>query len=72
MPYDIYMVKTVYNIDLLIDFSNRRGAISFTMYNFGSPRVGNKRFAEVYNEVRKCYISILLTLFLSPCYMLVY
>ncbi|XP_058094942.1 uncharacterized protein LOC131240623 isoform X3 [Magnolia sinica] len=26
------------------------GAISVTMYNFGSPRVGNKRFAEVYNE----------------------
>ncbi|GAV70449.1 C2 domain-containing protein/Lipase_3 domain-containing protein [Cephalotus follicularis] len=26
------------------------GAISLTMYNFGSPRVGNKRFAEVYNE----------------------
>ena len=25
------------------------------MYNFGSPRVGNKRFAEVYNEVRKEY-----------------
>ncbi|KAL5542467.1 hypothetical protein UlMin_010177 [Ulmus minor] len=28
----------------------KRGAISVTMYNFGSPRVGNKRFAEVYNE----------------------
>ncbi|KAI4338131.1 hypothetical protein L6164_016478 [Bauhinia variegata] len=26
------------------------GAISVTMYNFGSPRVGNKRFAELYNE----------------------
>ncbi|XP_020553053.1 uncharacterized protein LOC105171832 isoform X1 [Sesamum indicum] len=25
-------------------------AISVTMYNFGSPRVGNRRFAEVYNE----------------------
>jgi len=30
----------------------RFGAISVTMYNFGSPRVGNKRFVEVYNEVR--------------------
>lgn len=29
----------------------RRGAISVTMYNFGSPRVGNKKFAEVYNQV---------------------
>ncbi|KAJ8530687.1 hypothetical protein K7X08_023568 [Anisodus acutangulus] len=26
------------------------GAICVTMYNFGSPRVGNKKFAEVYNE----------------------
>lgn len=31
----------------------RRGAISVTMYNFGSPRVGNKKFAELYNEVIK-------------------
>lgn len=28
----------------------KRGAISVTMYNFGSPRVGNKKFAQVYNE----------------------
>ncbi|PWA89515.1 C2 calcium-dependent membrane targeting [Artemisia annua] len=28
----------------------KRGAISVTMYNFGSPRVGNKLFAQVYNE----------------------
>ncbi|XP_015887508.3 uncharacterized protein LOC107422559 isoform X1 [Ziziphus jujuba] len=28
----------------------KRGAISVTMYNFGSPRVGNRRFAEVYNQ----------------------
>ncbi|KAK6255052.1 hypothetical protein SCA6_016357 [Theobroma cacao] len=28
----------------------KHGAISVTMYNFGSPRVGNRRFAEVYNE----------------------
>ncbi|KAL8479757.1 hypothetical protein ACS0TY_026622 [Phlomoides rotata] len=26
------------------------GAITVTMYNFGSPRVGNRRFAEIYNE----------------------
>lgn len=39
---------------LYIEFSVciRRGVISVTMYNFGSPRVGNKKFAEVYNEVR--------------------
>ncbi|KAM3356788.1 hypothetical protein P3S68_023502 [Capsicum galapagoense] len=28
----------------------KRGAMRVTMYNFGSPRVGNKKFAEVYNE----------------------
>ncbi|XP_074320734.1 uncharacterized protein LOC141657401 isoform X2 [Silene latifolia] len=28
----------------------KSGVISVTMYNFGSPRVGNKRFAEVYNQ----------------------
>ncbi|KAM3708414.1 hypothetical protein ACJW31_02G095100 [Castanea mollissima] len=28
----------------------KHGAISVTMYNFGSPRVGNKKFAENYNE----------------------
>lgn len=47
------MVVTVYLFIYI--FSSRRGAISITMYNFGSPRVGNKRFAEVYNEVRKGY-----------------
>ncbi|XP_006340898.1 uncharacterized protein [Solanum tuberosum] len=28
----------------------KHGAICVTMYNFGSPRVGNKKFSEVYNE----------------------
>ncbi|KAF8015921.1 hypothetical protein BT93_H1458 [Corymbia citriodora subsp. variegata] len=28
----------------------KHGAIYVTMYNFGSPRVGNRRFAELYNE----------------------
>ncbi|KAI3823028.1 hypothetical protein L1987_10631 [Smallanthus sonchifolius] len=28
----------------------KRGAINVTMYNFGSPRVGNKKFADVYNQ----------------------
>lgn len=31
----------------------RSGVIFVTMYNFGSPRVGNRRFAEVYNAVTK-------------------
>ncbi|EYU22285.1 hypothetical protein MIMGU_mgv1a001923mg [Erythranthe guttata] len=28
----------------------KHGAINVTMYNFGSPRVGNKIFAQVYNQ----------------------
>ncbi|XP_058182102.1 uncharacterized protein LOC131300340 isoform X3 [Rhododendron vialii] len=28
----------------------KEGAVSVSMYNFGSPRVGNNKFAEVYNE----------------------
>ncbi|XP_052620644.1 uncharacterized protein LOC111915788 isoform X3 [Lactuca sativa] len=28
----------------------KRGAVDVTMYNFGSPRVGNKKFAQIYNE----------------------
>ncbi|KAI3983178.1 hypothetical protein MKX01_039669 [Papaver californicum] len=28
----------------------KHGAIYMTMYNFGSPRVGNRRFVEIYNE----------------------
>ncbi|XP_074322311.1 uncharacterized protein LOC141659372 isoform X1 [Apium graveolens] len=28
----------------------KRGNISVTMYNFGSPRVGNRNFADVYNQ----------------------
>ncbi|PHU17802.1 Heat shock protein 81-1 [Capsicum chinense] len=34
-------------------FWRRSGAIRETMYNFGSPRVGNKKFTEVYNELKK-------------------
>lgn len=41
-----------------------------TMYNFGSPRVGNKKFAEVYNEVlftlcRSEVLMLRLTIFYS-------
>lgn len=37
---------------ILFVLVTRQGVISVTMYNFGSPRVGNKRFADVYNEVK--------------------
>jgi len=40
------------DIEFYVSMCIRRGVISVTMYNFGSPRVGNKKFAEVYNEVR--------------------
>lgn len=43
----------------------RRGAISITMYNFGSPRVGNKRFAEVYNEVSEKYSYFVDAIFIA-------
>uniref|UniRef100_K3ZMA3 Fungal lipase-like domain-containing protein n=1 Tax=Setaria italica TaxID=4555 RepID=K3ZMA3_SETIT len=32
-------------------FNTQNGVIFVTMYNFGSPRVGNRRFAEVYNAL---------------------
>lgn len=52
------MFNTI-GVELIIKTSSfvctRHGAISLTMYNFGSPRVGNKKFAEDYNEVRKNY-----------------
>ncbi|KAI5649963.1 hypothetical protein M9H77_35968 [Catharanthus roseus] len=39
---------------LALELSSSRltdlGVISVTMYNFGSPRVGNKKFAEAYNK----------------------
>lgn len=31
----------------------KRGVICVTMYNFGSPRVGNRKFADLYNEKLK-------------------
>lgn len=43
--------STVKRLLLFCDF-DRHGVISVTMYNFGSPRVGNKRFAEAYNKVK--------------------
>ncbi|RHN78706.1 putative triacylglycerol lipase [Medicago truncatula] len=43
-------LATLLALELSSNQLAKRGAISFTMYNFGSPRVGNKRFAEVYNE----------------------
>ncbi|KAL2325960.1 hypothetical protein Fmac_025018 [Flemingia macrophylla] len=43
-------LATLLALELSSNQLAKQGAISITMYNFGSPRVGNKRFAEVYNE----------------------
>ncbi|GMH18762.1 hypothetical protein Nepgr_020603 [Nepenthes gracilis] len=43
-------LATLLALDLSSSQVAKSGAISVTMYNFGSPRVGNKLFAEVYNE----------------------
>ncbi|KAK0606997.1 hypothetical protein LWI29_007534 [Acer saccharum] len=43
-------LATLLSLELSSSQLAKRGAISVAMYNFGSPRVGNKRFAECYNE----------------------
>ncbi|KAL0349073.1 UNVERIFIED_CONTAM: Lipase [Sesamum angustifolium] len=43
-------LATLLALELSSSLLAKHGAISVTMYNFGSPRVGNRRFAEVYNE----------------------
>ncbi|CAH2079347.1 unnamed protein product [Thlaspi arvense] len=43
-------LATLLAIELASSQLAKRGAITVTMYNFGSPRVGNKKFAEVYNQ----------------------
>ncbi|CAA7022964.1 unnamed protein product [Microthlaspi erraticum] len=43
-------LATLLAIELASSQLAKRGAITVTMYNFGSPRVGNKKFSEVYNQ----------------------
>ncbi|XP_057772152.1 uncharacterized protein LOC130991777 isoform X1 [Salvia miltiorrhiza] len=43
-------LATLLALELASSELAQRGAISVTMYNFGSPRVGNRRFAEIYNQ----------------------
>lgn len=43
-------LATLLALELASSRMAKCGVISVTMYNFGSPRVGNRRFAEVYNE----------------------
>lgn len=42
-------LATLLALELSSSQMAKNGAIFVTMYNFGSPRVGNRRFAEVYN-----------------------
>ncbi|KAK3417771.1 hypothetical protein EUGRSUZ_H03725 [Eucalyptus grandis] len=43
-------LATLHALELSSSQLAKHGAIYVTMYNFGSPRVGNRRFAELYNE----------------------
>ncbi|CAL9154585.1 unnamed protein product [Musa hybrid cultivar] len=43
-------LATLLALELSSSRMAKHGQITVTMYNFGSPRVGNRRFAELYNE----------------------
>ncbi|KAK9931323.1 hypothetical protein M0R45_018601 [Rubus argutus] len=43
-------LATLLALELASSQLAKHGVITITMYNFGSPRVGNKRFADIYNE----------------------
>ncbi|XP_010527179.1 PREDICTED: uncharacterized protein LOC104804568 isoform X2 [Tarenaya hassleriana] len=43
-------LATLLALELASSQLAKQGTITVTMYNFGSPRVGNKRFADVYNQ----------------------
>ncbi|XP_004297954.1 PREDICTED: uncharacterized protein LOC101295618 [Fragaria vesca subsp. vesca] len=43
-------LATLLALELASSQLAKRGVITISMYNFGSPRVGNKRFADIYNE----------------------
>ncbi|XP_024398281.1 uncharacterized protein [Physcomitrium patens] len=46
-------LATLFALELSSSKLAKKGHVQITMYNFGSPRVGNKRFADVYNKVVK-------------------
>lgn len=43
-------LATLFALELSSSELAKKGHIQITMYNFGSPRVGNKRFADMYNQ----------------------
>ncbi|KAI3995727.1 hypothetical protein MKX01_007206 [Papaver californicum] len=43
-------LATLLALELSSSQMAKQGAIYITMYNFGSPRVGNRRFVDIYNE----------------------
>lgn len=43
-------LATLLALELSSSQMSKSGLIFVTMYNFGSPRVGNRRFADIYNE----------------------
>ncbi|KAG0615812.1 hypothetical protein M758_5G068700 [Ceratodon purpureus] len=46
-------LATLFALELSSSKLAKKGHIRVTMYNFGSPRVGNKRFADMYNQAIK-------------------
>ncbi|KAI5072460.1 hypothetical protein GOP47_0012566 [Adiantum capillus-veneris] len=60
-PWQVYVtghslggaLATLAALELSTSRLSREHRINITMYNFGSPRVGNKRFADQYNEIVK-------------------
>ncbi|KAJ0034865.1 hypothetical protein Pint_25199 [Pistacia integerrima] len=61
----IYVVQLLSSLESILGIWC--GAISLTMYNFGSPRVGNKKFADVYNELPFDYGPTLTAKVISCC-----
>ncbi|CAK9216366.1 unnamed protein product [Sphagnum troendelagicum] len=43
-------LATLFAVELSSKLAKSGGQTQITMYNFGSPRVGNKQFADMYNE----------------------
>lgn len=60
-PWQVYVtghslggaLATLFALELSTSQLSRHGNIAVTMYNFGSPRVGNKMFADKYNKILK-------------------
>jgi predicted lipase len=50
-------LATLFAVELSSKLAKSGGQTQITMYNFGSPRVGNKQFADMYNEVGEIFLD---------------